>query len=182
MDEMDPNCFVMEPRQVATLTQNGRLPQIFPLPRPYLDGNPSTPQSSRPRPYATSQLQRRKTDPIGNLLDLAGYENEKPTARRRTATSTLRDNGDDADHALASVPTRRPKKARLCEDMALAENINEAPEQNRFFPSATSTTIVAILPRSTSKAKRPIYKKEDTILMSDDLIIDILLELSDEDS
>ncbi len=66
--------------------------------------------------------------------------------------------------------------------MALAENIDEAPERSRFFPSATSTTIVATLPRSTSKAKRPIYKKEDTILMSDDSIVDALLELPDEDS
>ncbi len=85
MGEMDPNCFAVEPRQVAALTQNGLVPRTFPLPRPYLNGDNGVARSDRPRPYVSaSRPLRRRTEPIGNMLDFdvlaSGTANRRRTA------------------------------------------------------------------------------------------------------
>jgi len=156
LGEMDPNCFVVEPGQVAGLTQSGLLPRVFPLPRPYID-SPAPPA----RPYTTTpRLRRRQTEPLHSLL---GLPPPKPAddARRRTAGPELiGQNVPSSDgHQM-----RPPKKARLCEDAPSMEEDLPA-EKSKFF-----------------SATKPQTKPADTILFSDDSIEEALRELPDIDN
>ncbi|OIW26453.1 hypothetical protein CONLIGDRAFT_580770, partial [Coniochaeta ligniaria NRRL 30616] len=157
LGEMDPNCFVVEPGQVASLTQNGLLPRVFPLPRPYVD----TPAPAA-RPYTTTpRLRRRQTEPLHSLLGLPPPD----ASRRRTAGPELigqnppTSNNQGLDHLM-----RPPKKARLCDDGPSKEDDLPA-ERSKFFPTT-----------------KPKTKAADTILFSDDSIEEALLELPDIDS
>lgn len=157
LGEMDPNCFVVEPGQVAGLTQNGLLPRVFPLPRPYVE-TPAPPA----RPYTTTpRLRRRQTEPLHSLLGLPPPD----ASRRRTAGPELigQDPSTSSCQGLDHL-MRPPKKARLCEDGT--SNEEELPaERSKFFPTT-----------------KPKPKPVDAILFSDDSIEEALLELPDIDS
>jgi exonuclease 1 len=125
MAEMDRNCFSLDAKRVAALTQNGLTPRVFPLPRPYIDAS-TRPQVSRPY----TSIQRRRTEPIAQTLsDLDPSMNQSST-RRRTAGTTRR----------ISVTEGRPlKKARLCEDENESEAAHESTQKSRFFPTLQSS-------------------------------------------
>lgn len=157
LGEMDPNCFVVEPGQAASLTQNGLLPRVFPLPRPYVD----TPAPAA-RPYTTApRLRRRQTEPLHTLLGLP-----PPTSsRRRTeGPEVIGQDSSTSDNQGFGHLMRPPKKARLCEDGPTKEDDLPA-ERSKFFPPT-----------------RPRTKPADAILFSDDSIEEALLALPDIDS
>lgn len=160
LGEMDPNCFVVEPGQVGSLTQNGLLPRVFPLPRPYVD-------SSAPavRPYTTTpRLRRRQTEPLHSLLGLPAPDSAAEARRRTAGPDLLEHHASPSDNQGISHLMRPPKKARLCEDDAPL-NVDDLPaERSKFFPATKS---------------KP--KPTDTILFSDDSIEEALLELPDID-
>ncbi|KAH8888618.1 hypothetical protein GQ53DRAFT_843538 [Thozetella sp. PMI_491] len=160
LGEMDPNCFVVEPAQVASLTQHGLLPRVFPLPRPYIQDQ-TAPTSATSRITAASRPTRslrRQTEPISSLLDL-GDASTHSESRRRTTGPSL------PECQEASPFTRPPKKARLCEDLSPDDSAPQAtPERSKFFP-----------PSSTKSS----YKKTDLILLSDDSVEEALLSLPD---
>jgi exonuclease-1 len=161
LGEMDPNCFVVEPGQVANLTQHGLLPRVFPLPRPYLeDAQGPTNQS---RPYTSGRLQRRRTEPIGRMLGLANADTSSE-ARRRTAgpLGHRRDNVEGRESGTTMPP---PKKVRLCDEI-LSKEESQGTERSKFFPT---------------KASPAIKNKEAPLLLSDDSIEEALLDLPDVD-
>ncbi|KAI1870388.1 uncharacterized protein JN550_005316 [Neoarthrinium moseri] len=160
LGNMDPNCFTIDPQRVATMTENGERPIVFPLPRPYVDVAASQSPSAA-RPYtnrlpvsssASSRALRRRTEPIGNMLADAGVYTDT-SSRRQTLGS----------HNRGAVFTRPPKKARLCDDASL--DMAPSKETSKFFPTGGK--------RASSKA--------DGYLMSDDSIEDALRDLPDID-
>ncbi|KAI3402027.1 hypothetical protein diail_4001 [Diaporthe ilicicola] len=150
MGEMDRNCFSLDANRVAALTQNGLTPRVFPLPRPYIEGNNRPPPA---RPYTS--IQRRRTEPVAQTLSNLDPSMDPSLNRRRTAGPTRR----------ISVTEGRPlKKARLCEDEEASETADHLPQQSRFFP----------LEKSDTHRQTP-----DTAALSDDSIDEALASLPD---
>lgn len=160
MGEMDPNCFAVEPRRVAALTQNGLTPRVFPLPRPYLESPTGLQSTSVSRPYVTAPTLRRRTEPIGNLLNLSRTGSN--LTRRRTEGSV-----STADEIGTGLPSRPPKKARLCHGIEAEESERTQGERSKFFPAPKSSTLKA--------------RKQDPVIMSDDSIEEAMLSLPDLD-
>jgi exonuclease-1 len=161
LGEMDPNCFVVEPGQVANLTQNGLLPRVFPLPRPYVEPTTATTPA---RPYTTTpRLRRRATEPLTSLLGLPSVDSSQ--ARRRT-TGPLTNATSASDNPASGHLMRPPKKPRLCADGPPNPDEAATAEKSRFFFPSTS---------------KPKAKTADTILFSDDSIEEALMDLPDVD-
>ncbi|KAL7918202.1 hypothetical protein ACQKWADRAFT_304777 [Trichoderma austrokoningii] len=122
MGEMDANCFSIDPQRISQITAGGAVPRVFPLPRPYVPGSQQSGQSAedgagsrqttQAAPRTSPRLNRRRTEPIANLL--ASVSNSQPP---RTEAST-----------------RPPKKARLC-DESLDVEADGPPITSRFFPA-----------------------------------------------
>lgn len=156
MGAMDPNCFSVDPQRLAQLTDGGAVPRVFPLPRPYLNearrsSAPKTNDSRRTSP----RVQRRRTEPIGNLLASMDANSSKPTPKASSTASVT--SGSTVDQ-----PTRPPKKARLCDD---AKDDDESPKQSKFFNAL-----------KVPKARRA---KSEAYLLSDDSVEDALKDLPD---
>ena len=167
MGEMDPNCFAIEAERVAALTQNGLVPRVFPLPRPYLDGLSSSRPSGVARSYTATNPQRRRTEPVASMLQTVAGD-DWPATRRRTVAPAVRRADDRENRNDASMPARPTKKLRLCEDTAPGAGQEPLLERSKFFP--------------TQKARTPRAKPAfDNILMSDDSIEEALLDLPDFD-
>lgn len=122
MGEMDANCFSVDPQRISQITAGGAVPRVFPLPRPYIPGSQQSGQSgegstdshqtTQAAPRTSPRLNRRRTEPIANLL--ASVSNSQPP---QTESST-----------------RPPKKARLCDD-SLDVEADGSPKKSRFFPT-----------------------------------------------
>ncbi|KAL1861825.1 Rad2 nuclease [Diaporthe australafricana] len=124
MAEMDRNCFSLDAERVAALTQNGLTPRVFPLPRPYIDGN-SRPPAARQH----ASIQRRRTEPVSQTLSDLDPSLNISSNRRRTAGPTRR----------ISVTEGRPlKKPRLCEDEEASATPDHLSQKSRFFPLVQS--------------------------------------------
>lgn len=121
MGEMDRNCFSVDPKRVAALTQNGLTPRVFPLPRPYLDAD----ASPAPRIY------RRRTEPVSRAFSTLDPLVNPALPRQRTNVSARR---------ISDVDSRPPKKARLCEDDTVDETQNRQPERSKFFLATKPVT------------------------------------------
>lgn len=121
MGEMDRNCFAVDPKKVAALTENGLTPRVFPLPRPYLDDAEASPA---PRPY------RRRTEPVSRTLSELDPSINAGTSHRQTTRVGRR---------ISDVEARPPKKARLCEDEALSDSTDQQA-MSKFFPKEKSST------------------------------------------
>lgn len=153
MAEMDRNCFSLDAKRVAALTQNGLTPRVFPLPRPYIDGSTRSPAA---RPHTS--IQRRRTEPISQTLSDLDPTLNQSSARRRTAGSSRR----------ISVTEVRPlKKARLCEDDKASEVSEQSCQKSRFFPSVQSP--------------KHQHTFDDATLFSDDSIEEALATLPEID-
>jgi exonuclease 1 len=169
LGNMDPNCFEVNPQRVATMTENGQRPIVFPLPRPYIEG-PASQQPSptrrytnqRPSALSASRTLRRRTEPISNILTDAGIDIGS-TGRRRTVGPSMVDQqvGQQNEARHNSHPT---KKARLCDDSIVESTPSK--ETSKFFPKS---------------AKASTSAKGDGYLMSDDSIEDVLRDLPDVD-
>ena len=166
MGAMEPNCFAVDPQRVAQLTDGGLVPRIFPLPRPYLKEatNPARPSSSsRTQANGTRtspRLQRRRTEPISNMLSQIGG----------TSSASTQSSNTNARSSLGATPktessNRPPKKARLCDD---TNEQDESPKQSKFFAA-------------NKPAKGRAKSKSDGCLLSDDSIDQALMELPDFD-
>ncbi|KAL6870518.1 nuclease-like protein [Trichoderma novae-zelandiae] len=138
MGEMDANCFSVDPQRISQITAGGLVPRVFPLPRPYIPGSQQSEQSvnddadthppTQAAPRTSPRLQRRRTEPITNLL--ASVSN---------------------NHApQAETSTRPPKKARLCDD-SLDVDADGSPKMSRFFPAKKAAR------KSPRKAKSDAY-------------------------
>lgn len=186
MGEMDRNCFSVDPQRIAAITQNGLVPRVFPLPRPYLDEATARPEIVSPRRSASASLSksprlaRRRTEPMANLLSPLLKPRPSPTRRksaypttegtaaaidgRQNQASTFKE-GDDlqaAVEALMAGGGQRPsKKIRLCADTEADGNGRQGVERSKWF----------------SKPARA--KKSDGYLMSDSSIDEALLNLPD---
>lgn len=148
MGSMDPNCFSADPQRVAQLTDGGRVPRVFPLPRPYIEATNLAGRRTSPR------LNRRRTEPITELLSKAASSPLEPRQPTRTSVPTPR-----------SEPQSRPqKKARLCDDADVTE---ESPKKSKFFPKTR------VSPRRT---------KSEAYLLSDDSVEEALLGMPDLDT
>lgn len=166
MGEMDPNCFSVDPQRVGQITDGGLAPRVFPLPRPYVDSQSeatgpvmSTPRRTSSAPNRTSpRLQRRRTEPISNMLARVASSPAPATTTDFSVSSPLA--------APQSEPQIRPvKKARLCDEH---DEVDGSPKKSKFFP----------LP----KARRsPVRAKSDAYLFSDDSIEESLRDLPDFD-
>ncbi|KAI2627690.1 hypothetical protein GGR54DRAFT_590043 [Hypoxylon sp. NC1633] len=160
LGEMDSNCFTVDPGRLASLTDNGDRPIVYPLPRPYLD-EADTNSSKNSRTYinlseGVSRTLRRRTEPMANLLGNGG-RSLVPASRRRTAGSDI-SIPSNSESAGTAHPVRPPKKARLCDDAGSGK------ETSKFFPFG--------------HAKGATNKKE-LYLMSDDSIEEALMDLPD---
>lgn len=112
MGTMDPNCFSVDPQRLAQLTDGGRVPRIFPLPRPYIDAT-------------TPQFNRRRTEPVANMLaKMESSPQESRSVPPKQSTQKF----------LAATPrSERPiKKARLCDETAVEDT---SPKSSKFFPA-----------------------------------------------
>jgi exonuclease-1 len=123
LGEMDTNCFSVDKQRLAALTENGRRSIVYPLPRPYID-------EGRP----TSRAQRRRTEPIANLLgDMGGVA---AAAARLTATATT---STSSTAPFSGTTTGRPpKKARLCAETD--DTAGVPPSTSKFFSKSKNTT------------------------------------------
>lgn len=165
LGNMDPNCFTIDPQRVATMTEGGQRPIVFPLPRPYVE-EPSTERNNTARPYTNQQYPstsgralRRRTEPISNLL-VNGGTNLGSTSRRQTMDPAQSTRGQQSGGIAVSRP---PKKARLCDD-ATAVSLPTV-QTSKFFP--------------TGRRKSANPPKSEGYLMSDDSIEDALRDLPD---
>ncbi|KAI8964225.1 hypothetical protein F5Y11DRAFT_316985 [Daldinia sp. FL1419] len=165
LGEMEPNCFSVDPTRLASMTENGNRPIIYPLPRPYLDEpGPSTSATSRTyiaQPENASRALRRRTEPVTNLLgnggrNLASGSRRQTTGPRINVSSNLESTG-------AAHPARPPKKARLCDDAG--SGLSPGKQRSKFFPQ--------------SNVKSVGSKKTEGYLMSDDSIEEALKDLPD---
>ncbi|KAH8174722.1 XPG i-region domain-containing protein [Sarocladium implicatum] len=166
MGAMDPNCFNIDRQRVAQLTDGGLVPRVFPLPRPYLDdAQSSTTVTSNARgPSATRtspRLQRRRTEPISNMLSRVANETRPQGTKVAAAAAT-------PHRTEASI--RPSKKPRLCDDI---EIVDISPEKSKFF-GAKSTSTAGKSTKSTNRSK-----SDATLLLSDDSINEALLSLPD---
>jgi exonuclease-1 len=125
MGEMDANCFSVDPQRISQITDGGIVPRVFPLPRPYIPGSQQSAQSvdddtdsyqaTQAVPRTSPRLNRRRTEPITNLL--ASIANSQPPQ--------------------TEASTRPPKKARLCDDSFDVE-ADGSPKKSRFFAAKTT--------------------------------------------
>lgn len=171
LGEMDSNCFTVDPQRVAALTQNGLLPRVFPLPRPYLDNStvPSTASRSN-----SARLLRRRTEPVTGLLNsLSSPQTSTQAARRRTAGPAARNSPNSETSLAAGTGTgtiRPPKKARLCEDAPLepAADGDAVLQISKFFPQT-----------APKKSPPKAVPRAENFIPSDDSIEEALLSLPD---
>jgi exonuclease-1 len=142
LGEMDPNCFVVNPRVTRAGGQEGASPPVISLPRPYVDETSALPGAARHQ--VAPRNVRRRTEPVESLINLRNM----PTisgSRRRTTSSIgpkltpriFRDPEPSISGAQEdSMPsTRPPKKQRLCEDLLANDVQGVEPKQSRFFSS-----------------------------------------------
>ncbi|CAK7230368.1 Rad2 nuclease [Sporothrix bragantina] len=186
---MDPNCFSVDRQQVATLTQNGLTPRVFPLPRPYVEGgrtslplaDPSTPLS----PAEGPRLRRRQTEPLSSLLQLEPSPPQitAKTARRTTTTTSMLPPhnrsmplSQGTQSQPASVSSARPqKKAKIHrDDMEPTSPPMKSMERSKYFSAASSN-----VPDSPPVVKSS--RHTDGFFMSDDSIEEAMLSLPDMD-
>ncbi|KAL7797248.1 hypothetical protein V8C37DRAFT_370487 [Trichoderma ceciliae] len=145
MGEMDPNCFSVEPQRISQITAGGIVPRVFPLPRPYVPGSQQSAQSvdddtdshqsAQDAPRTSPRLNRRRTEPISNLLASVAGSQPPPT----------------------EASTRPPKKARLCDDSFDVE-ADGSPKKSRFFSAQKAVR------KSPRKAKSEAYLLSDDSL------------------
>jgi exonuclease 1 len=165
MGAMDPNCFTVDPQRLAQLTDGGMAPRVFPLPRPYLDeaqrpGPPRMSSQADTRKSRTSpRLQRRRTEPISNMLS---QMTSSPASR--TASSQHK-SSPSLQSSASEQPSRPSKKARLCDETV---DLVESPKKSKFFTPAKT-------------AKSPRRAKSEAYLLSDDSIEEALASLPDFD-
>lgn len=111
MGIMDPNCFSVDPQRLAQLTDGGRVPRIFPLPRPYIESTPP-------------QFNRRRTEPVANML-------------AKMASSPLETRSVPPKQPVQKPMTTTPqserpvKKPRLCDETTAEETSSKS---SKFFP------------------------------------------------
>ncbi|KPM35733.1 hypothetical protein AK830_g10850 [Neonectria ditissima] len=166
MGEMDPNCFEVDPQRVTQITAGGLVPRVFPLPRPYLDeaDRPTatgvTRRTSPGRTRTSPRLQRRRTEPIYNMLARVA---PNPALSRRTSSGIT--TSSSASAPSTDPQNRPPKKARLCDDNE-TELKPSSPQKSKFFSAPK-------LRRSPRKAKSDAY------LLSDDSFEEALRDLPD---
>ncbi|KAI3325410.1 hypothetical protein HD806DRAFT_490253 [Xylariaceae sp. AK1471] len=165
--EMDPNCFHVNPER---MTEEGARPIVFPLPRPYIEDTVSTvPGPSRTYITRTGgaggspRALRRRTEPISNLLANDGRSLASSSHRRASGRDIRASN--HTDNAAAGISPRPPKKARLCDDVALG--FSPRKEKSKFF--------------SPNSSKAQTVAKGEGYLMSDDSIEEALKDLPDVD-
>ncbi|KAL6899042.1 hypothetical protein GGI43DRAFT_384711 [Trichoderma evansii] len=125
--EMDANCFSVDPQRISQITAGGAVSRVFPLPRPYIPGsqqsgqpaedNTDSHQTTQTAQRTSPRLNRRRTEPIANLL--ASVSNSQPPQ--------------------TEASTRPPKKARLCDDSFDVE-ADGSPKKSRFFPAKNKVT------------------------------------------
>jgi exonuclease-1 len=167
MGSMDPNCFSVDPQQVAQITNGGLVPRVFPLPRPYLEDaqeptRPGTSNRTVPQTRTSPRLQRRRTEPIADMLSRVA---SSPIPSRRTSSNPTA-NSPQVPTPKSEPPSRPSKKARLCDD---DEDPGTSPAKpSKFFTPAKPR-------RSPRKAKSEAY------LLSDDSIEENLRSLPDVD-
>lgn len=174
MGEMDRNCFAISSQRVADLTQNGQVPRVFPLPRPYLDANRAAPRAG--------QL-RRRTEGISTVLAGLGHNSSSSSEanRRRTAGPEI---VPRRDNMSTSAHQRPPKKARLCNNND--DQDEEAPassgaaEKSKFFPSKKSKVGGGDGDGKTN-AESSSASRRDDLLFSDDSIEEALMSLPTDD-
>lgn len=163
LGEMDPNCFVVQPGQARNLPQGSPVPQVFPLPRPYIEGAESAPRpAARPYTATAARIHRRRTEPVSRLLGMDDA-NTSLQHRRRTEGPTAQTTTGPG-HQIGSA-TRPSKKARLCEDLPTLPDLNQGSERSKFFPSK---------PTKAGRKSEPAVN-----IFSDDSINEALLSLPD---
>ncbi|KAH8668903.1 hypothetical protein BX600DRAFT_510955 [Xylariales sp. PMI_506] len=169
MGNMDPNCFTVDPQRVASMTENGQRPIVFPLPRPYL-GDSALQASNISRRYTninqnngSTPALRRRTEPISNILRDAGIGHEGIPRRQSSGLSQRRISGQRISEPNMLQPPA--KKARLCGDAPAQPLPNQ--QTSKFFPSGAKTKDVPV--------------NTEGYLMSDDSIEDALRDLPDID-
>lgn len=165
MGAMDPNCFNIDRQRVAQLTDGGLVPRVFPLPRPYLDDSQSSTttlssQRGAPATRTSPRPQRRRTEPISNMLSRVAHETQQAAKATPAVTASTRQ----------EAPTRPSKKPRLCED---TEILDISPKKSKFF-GANSTSSAAKRTKNTTRSR-----SDATLLLSDDSINEALLSLPD---
>lgn len=118
MGSMDPNCFAADPQRVAQLTDGGRVPRVFPLPRPYIEATNLAGRRTSPR------LNRRRTEPVA-IAELFAKAASSPVEPRQSVSRP-------SIPTPKSEPQARPqKKARLCDE---ADATDDSPKKSKFFP------------------------------------------------
>ncbi|PFH59721.1 hypothetical protein XA68_11957 [Ophiocordyceps unilateralis] len=163
MAEMDPNCFSVDPHQVAEITQGGLVPRVFPLPRPYLDEasgdrGARAPRQAGSNPIQTSpRPQRRRTEA------LLSTRPERVPSKSAPSRSVSHGINSLAASSQPGQPNRPSKKVRLCGEVGG----DDSPKRSKFFPSA--------------KPKSPRRTVSEPYLLSDDSIEAALRELPDVD-
>jgi exonuclease 1 len=172
MGEMDPNCFSVDPQRVAAITQNGLVPRVFPLPRPYLEETTTNPEPQLPPPRANTgrsstsatspRLLRRRTEPLASMV--SQFNSPTSTVRRKSNTP-LPQSLDESAAPVSSTGQRPPKKPRLCKESDVARD-ERADQRSKFFPT---------------KAVAKKSNKTDLLLPSDDDINAALMALPDVD-
>lgn len=166
MGEMDPNCFSVDPQQVAQITHGGLVPRVFPLPRPYMQeqsesSQPASAARTTSSAEASARIHRRRTEPISSMLARMASSPASKTGPSNSASSPHTSSSSKLEH-----PGIRPsKKVRLCDENNDQEG---SPKKSRFFAKPK-------LPRSPRRAKSDAY------LLSDDSIEEALLSLPDID-
>ncbi|CRK48246.1 hypothetical protein BN1723_007931, partial [Verticillium longisporum] len=168
MGAMDPNCFSVDPQRVAALTQNGLVPRVFPLPRPYLDeattraAAPSTRRVQSATTSTSPRALRRRSEPAGALLSRASSSSSEPSRRQSSIIPPT--TAAEIDALMMGTTQGPPKKARLCSDKDVDQCAPEAGHRSKFFP------------KIEKKAAR-----KDSYLFSDDSIDEALMNLPDID-
>ncbi|EFX03726.1 exodeoxyribonuclease 1 [Grosmannia clavigera kw1407] len=172
---MDPNCFSVDRQQVAALTQNGLVPRVFPLPRPYVEGGRTSLSQESPSDQASTArtsppLRRRLTEPLSSLLQLTPAPTPTDTASRRKTYSKQPPPPPPPPKAARAALSRPPKKARLTEDDLSGNPPAKSLERSKYFSrTATATEEPKLKRRTTSEA----------FLMSDDSVEEAMLSLSE---
>ncbi|KAI1652525.1 hypothetical protein F4813DRAFT_377705 [Daldinia decipiens] len=165
LGEMEPNCFSVDPTRLASMTENGNRPIVYPLPRPYLDETAPTTSAGRrayiTRPESSARTLRRRTEPVGNLL--GNSDHTLASGSRRQTTGPGINAPSNSESTGAAHPVRPPKKARLCDDASSGRSPGK--QRSKFFPRG-------IVKGATSK-------KTEGYLMSDDSIEEALQDLPD---
>lgn len=166
MGEMDPNCFSVDTQRVAQLTDGGRVPRVFPLPRPYIESRsqstPSGAMNQTPLQRRRSpRLQRNRTEPMSAMLSKMSGNS---IVSGKTLFSPLVDASKKG--TPQSEPPRPQKKARLCDETDAADG---SPKNSRFFSAKP-------------KVQEKTGSNKEAYLLSDDSIEEALQHLPDVES